>query len=74
MTHLVKLVLRGTTKGLYIRKHEEDREKMESYLPKKSFLDSDKVVVDSITMNMMNVYGYEGNFVVQGMQDEVVID
>lgn len=73
VTHLVKLVLRGTSKGLYIKKHEEDREKKESFLPKKSFLDSDKVIVDSVTMEMINTYGYEGNFKLIG-QDEAEVD
>ncbi|ELQ76399.1 40S ribosomal protein S17, partial [Trachipleistophora hominis] len=63
VTHLVKLVLKGTSKGLYIKKHEEDREKKEGYLPKVSFLDSNRVEVDSVTMEMVNAYGFEGNFV-----------
>lgn len=63
VTHVVKCVLKGTAKGLYIKKHEEDREKKENYLPKQSFLDSDKVVVDEITMKMIHNYNYKGNFI-----------
>lgn len=72
VTHLVKLVLKGTSKGLYIKKHEEDREKKEGYLPKTSLLDSDKVLVDSVTMEMINSYGFEGNFIERGQNEAEV--
>ncbi|KRH94957.1 40S ribosomal protein S17 [Pseudoloma neurophilia] len=74
VTHVVKGVLRGTAKGLYIKKHEEDREKKENYLPKQSFLDSDKVVVDEITMKMIDNYGYTGNFIMFDRDEENEID
>lgn len=73
VTRLVKCVLKGTAKGLYIKKHEEDREKKENYLPKQSFLDSDKVLVDEVTMKMINHYGYQGNFIEIERDDAIEI-
>lgn len=62
VTHLYKCVLRGTAKKLYIKTHEDERIRKENVMPKDSILDADVVEVDSMTMDMINKYGYRGKF------------
>lgn len=62
LTHLYKLILRGGCAKIYIKSHEEEREKKESFIPKESILDVECVEVDDITMKMIKTHGYGGNF------------
>lgn len=66
VTHLYKLIHKGTCKGVYIKSHEQERERKESFIPKYSILDAEKFVVDSVTYSMIKKYGIQGNFVVAG--------
>lgn len=59
MTKLVKRVQKNGVKGLYIKKHEEERERRENFIPKVSFLDTEKVLVDNVTEQMIKEYGFE---------------
>lgn len=62
VTHLYKCVLKGTAKKLYIKSHEDEREKKESVMPKDSVMDVDVIEVDSVTMDMINDNEYRGKF------------
>lgn len=68
LTHLYKRVIRGSTKGIYIKSHEQEKEKKESFIPKVGVLDAEKVVVDSVTYEMVKKYNIQGNFVVHGSE------
>lgn len=66
LTHLYKMILRGTCNKVYIRSHEEERERKESFIPKESIMDVECVEVDDVTMEMVKKYGYGGNFKMHG--------
>nr|7QCA_SR0 Chain SR0, eS17 SR0 [Spraguea lophii 42_110]7QJH_RR0 Chain RR0, eS17 [Spraguea lophii 42_110]7QJH_SR0 Chain SR0, eS17 [Spraguea lophii 42_110]8BR3_SR0 Chain SR0, eS17 [Spraguea lophii 42_110]8P5D_SR0 Chain SR0, eS17 [Spraguea lophii 42_110]8P60_RR0 Chain RR0, 40S ribosomal protein S17 [Spraguea lophii 42_110]8P60_SR0 Chain SR0, 40S ribosomal protein S17 [Spraguea lophii 42_110] len=63
VTKLYKRVKKNGVPGLYIKEHEEEREKKESFIPKISILDEDKVEVDEVTMEMINQYEINGDYV-----------
>ncbi|AFM97825.1 ribosomal protein S17 [Encephalitozoon hellem] len=67
LTSLYKKILKGTYNKVYIKSHEEERERKENVIPKESMLDVDCVEVDDVTMEMIKRYGYEGNFKVHGV-------
>lgn len=67
LTHLYKRILRGTCNKVYIKSHEEERERKESFIPKDSILDVECVEVDEVTMEMIKAYGFGGNFKIHGM-------
>ncbi|KAM0676989.1 hypothetical protein BDAP_002460 [Binucleata daphniae] len=69
VTVLMKRIQNGYVKGIYIKKHEEERERKENFIPKKSILDENKVYVDSLTQRMITEYGYIGNYVVDGVEE-----
>ncbi|TBU13288.1 ribosomal protein S17 [Hamiltosporidium tvaerminnensis] len=61
-THLMSRMRKGVVKGIFIAKHEEERIQKENFIPKEKILDSEKVEVDDLTLNMINQYGFKGNF------------
>lgn len=63
VTHLYKLIQRGSCKGVYIKSHEQEKERKESFIPKVGLLDAEKFVVDSVTFAMIKKYEIQGNFV-----------
>jgi small subunit ribosomal protein S17e len=63
-TRLMRRVQKGVVKGIYIKKQEEERERRENFIPKKSILDVECVEVDPVTMQMISTYSYRGNFAV----------
>nr|6RM3_SR0 Chain SR0, eS17 [Vairimorpha necatrix] len=62
VTHLYKCILKGTAKKLYIKSHEDEREKKENIMPKDSIMDTEVVEVDPMTLEMLNKNEYRGNF------------
>jgi small subunit ribosomal protein S17e len=66
LTKLYKMIQEGQCKDIYIKCHEEERERKENFIPKKSILDVETVEVDSVTMEMLNKYGMKGNYRVVG--------
>lgn len=72
VTVLMKRIQKGHVKGVYIKKHEEERERKENFIPKKSFLDVDHVEVDQTTMRMIKEYKLQGNYVLHGKARPVV--
>lgn len=67
VTHLYKRIQKGEVKGIYIKAHEEEKERKEAFIPKTGVLDVEKITVDSITQKMIEEYGIEGNYVLEDM-------
>lgn len=61
-THLYKRIQKGVVKGIYIKSHEEEKERKESFIPKVGILDVEKLDVDPTTYSMIQKYCIEGNF------------
>merc|ERR1711974_211908 len=59
VTRLIKRTAKGQVKGLRIKRHEEERKKLESLIPKESFLDEERVYVDSTTFDMLASHGLD---------------
>lgn len=64
ITHLYKRIQRGDVKGVYIKSHEQEKERKESFIPKVGILDAEKFVVDPVTFAMIKKYDIQGNYVV----------
>ncbi|KAM0681012.1 40S ribosomal protein S17 [Glugoides intestinalis] len=63
VTHLYKRIQEGLVKGVYIKSHEQEKERKESFIPKVGILDVDKIMVDPVTFSMIKKYQIEGNYV-----------
>lgn len=72
VTKLMKRVQTGEIRGLYIKEHEEEREKRENVIPKVSFLDSEKVVVDEITGKMIDELGLGIEYVTEKEELKII--
>jgi small subunit ribosomal protein S17e len=70
LTRLYQMIQRGECKDVYIKCHEEEREKRENFIPKTSVIDAETVEVDSITMSMLKSYGFRGNYRVVGAHED----
>lgn len=64
ITHLYKRIQKGVVKGIYIKAHEKEKERKESFIPKVGVLDTEKVMVDPVTYAMIKKYNIQGNYVV----------
>lgn len=62
VTVLMKRIQKGHVKGIYIKKHEEERERKENFIPKKSILEDEKILVDEVTYEMITEYKLVGNY------------
>lgn len=70
-TRLFKRIQRGTVKNIFIKKHEEEREKRENMIPTVGIMDTDKITVDPITLMMLEEYNYNGNYAVEWSEEQV---
>lgn len=68
VTHLYKRVRKGSVKGIYIKSHEQEKERKESFIPKVGVMDVEKVMVDPITYSMIRQFDIQGNYVVSGSE------
>lgn len=58
VTHLMKRLERGPVRGISFKLQEEEREKLDKYIPDKSFVDPEqKIPVDQDTLNMLKEFG-----------------
>ena len=58
----MKRIFKGHVKDIFIKKHEEERERKENFIPKRSILDDEKIIVDECTMKIIKEYGMKGNY------------
>nr|6ZU5_SR0 Chain SR0, eS17 [Paranosema locustae] len=70
VTHLYTRVEKGKVKKIFIKKHEEERERRENMIPSSSIMDTEKIEVDDITMQMIKDYCYRGNYVVSVSEEQ----
>lgn len=62
ITTLYKRIQSGENTHIYVKSHEDEKEKRENFIPKDCLMDTEIVEVDSVTMNMLKKYGFMGNF------------
>lgn len=62
VTRLYNRIQKGIVKGIYIKSHEVEKERKESFIPKVGVMDVEKIVVDSLTYSMIKKYQYQGNY------------
>lgn len=62
VTHLYTRIQKGIVKGIYIKSHEVEKERKESFIPKVGVMDVEKVLVDPITHSMIRRYKISGNY------------
>lgn len=62
VTVLMKRINNGIVKGIYIKKHEEERERKENIIPPTSCLEVERIDVDPVTKEMIDYYKVKGNF------------
>lgn len=70
VTVLMKRIQKGYVKGIYIKKHEEERERKENFIPKKSILDDDQIEIDEVTAAMIKFYRLPGNYKTHSVKSE----
>lgn len=71
VTVLMKRIQKGFVKGICIKKHEEERERKENFIPKKSILEDEFIRVDDVTMQMIEDFGFKGNYVLEDGRKKV---
>ncbi|KAL0265839.1 UNVERIFIED_CONTAM: hypothetical protein PYX00_011557 [Menopon gallinae] len=69
VTRLYSRVQKGTVKKIFIKKHEEERERKENLIPSSSIMDAEKIEVDDVTIQMIKDYCYRGNYVATGSNE-----
>lgn len=62
VTRLYNRVQKGFVKGIYIKSHEAEKERKESFIPKVGVMDVEKVVVDPVTFSMIKKHQIQGNY------------
>lgn len=70
VTHLYSRVQKGKVKKIFIKKHEEERERRENMIPSNSIMDTEKIEVDDVSMQMIKDYCYRGNYVVSASEEQ----
>jgi len=66
VTRLYNRIQKGTVKGIYIKSHEDEKERKESFIPNVGVMDVEKVTVDPITASMLKKYMVTVNYEVMG--------
>ncbi len=69
VTRLYNRIQKGIVKGIYIKSHEVEKERKESFIPKVGVMDVEKVMVDPITYSMIKKYHVNGAYTAIGGSD-----
>lgn len=62
VTHLYNRIQKGIVKGIYIKSHEAEKERKESFIPNIGVMDTEKIMVDPVTHSMIKKYMINGNY------------
>ena len=59
ITHLMKRIQRGPVRGISLKLQEEERERRLDFVPEKSAIELDTILIDSDTKDMLKSMGFE---------------
>ena len=59
ITHLMKRIQKGAVRGISLKLQEEERERRLDFVPERSAIESDVIVIDQDTMNMLESINFK---------------
>jgi small subunit ribosomal protein S17e len=59
ITHLMKRIQKGAVRGISLKLQEEERERRLDFVPERSAIEQDTIVVDQDTMNMLEAINFK---------------
>eukprot|EP00353_Schmidingerella_taraikaensis_P012321 CAMPEP_0185572796 /NCGR_PEP_ID=MMETSP0434-20130131/4664_1 /TAXON_ID=626734 ORGANISM="Favella taraikaensis, Strain Fe Narragansett Bay" /NCGR_SAMPLE_ID=MMETSP0434 /ASSEMBLY_ACC=CAM_ASM_000379 /LENGTH=69 /DNA_ID=CAMNT_0028188797 /DNA_START=84 /DNA_END=289 /DNA_ORIENTATION=+ len=59
VTHLMKRIQRGPVRGISLKLQEEERERRLDFVPEKSAIEQDIIIIDEDTKNMLESMGFK---------------
>ena len=59
ITHLMKRIQRGPVRGISLKLQEEERERRLDFVPEKSAIELETIVIDSDTKDMLKSIGFD---------------
>ena len=65
ITHLMNRIQKGAVRGISLKLQEEERERRLDFVPERSAIELDTIVVDQDTMNMLESINFKD---MQGIQ------
>lgn len=59
ITHLMKRIQKGAVRGISLKLQEEERERRLDFVPERSAIELDTILVDQDTMNMLESINFK---------------